>query len=339
MLDEPGRLITLLSATLALGISACTSEESPTGPGRAADQPPAVSSLALASNSWTAKAPLPTGLRRISAAMAPNSDGQSIVYVFGGETEAGTIGGAVLSYNVATNTWASQGSNVPVSRMNGVGKIGSKLYYSGGLRGGEAVYSSELHAYDYAGDRMIGKASMPKFTGDGVTGVINGKLYVLPGTCSTEDGSCDLEPIRQLYRYDPATNSWVSRRSSPHFHKNGAAGVINGKLYVAGGFNGLQPVAHLDVYDPATNSWTTLAPMPTAGRAAGAVLGGKFYVITTGMQAYDPVTNTWKTKAAPSAVHDALVRVVHNGRSALLAVGGTHGVHHDIPNATELYTP
>jgi N-acetylneuraminic acid mutarotase len=106
--------------------------------------------------------------------------------------------------------------------MQRVGKIGSRLYFSGGLRGGEGLYSSELHAYDYGADRMIGKAFMPKFTGDGVTG------------------------------------------------------VINGKLYVAGGFNGLHPVANLDVYDPATNSWTTLAPIPTAGRAAGAAMTRSF---------------------------------------------------------------
>jgi N-acetylneuraminic acid mutarotase len=192
--------------------------------------------------------------------MAPNPAGQSIVYVFGGETEGGTIGGPVLSYNVATNTWASKRSNVRVSRANGVGKIGSKLYFTGGLYGGNAEYSSELYVYDYGTDRRIQKPymlGMPKHTGDGVTGVINNKLYVFPGTCSTEDGSCDLEPIRQLYRYDPVTNSWVTPRSSPHFHKNGAAGVINGKLYVAGGFNGSRPVADLDVYDPAR---------PTAGR-------------------------------------------------------------------------
>jgi N-acetylneuraminic acid mutarotase len=279
--------------------------------------------------------------------MALNSVGQSIVYVFGGELRDGTIGGAVLSYNVSTDTWAYKGSNVRVSRPNGVGKIGSKLYFSGGLYGGNAEYSSELYVYDYGTDRRIQKPGMqmPKHTGDGVTGVINGKLYVLPGTCSTEDGSCDLEPNRQLYRYDPATNSWVTRRSSPHFHKNGAAGVINGKLYVAGGFNDLRPVADrpvadLDVYDPATNTWTTLARMPAGGRAIGAVLGGKLFVIASGgLYVYHPATNTWETKAAPKWSHDALVRVVRNRRSYLLAVGGTHGVRQDIPNPTELYTP
>lgn len=338
MLNELGRA--LLSATVALGISACTSAESPTTPRTAGDQPPASPSFAAPSNSWTSKAPLPIGLTRVSAGMAFNSAGQSIVYVFGGEDWERTIGRPVLSYNVATNSWAYKGSNVRVSRINGVGKIGSKLYFSGGLYGGEALYSSELYAYDYGSDRMIRKTSMPKHTGDGVTAVIDGKLYVLPGTCSTEDGSCDLEPIRQLYRYDPVTNSWITRRSAPHFHKNGAAGVINGKWYVAGGLNGSQPVADLDVYDPATNSWTTRARMPTGGRAIGSVLGGKLFVITSGgMYAYDPGTNTWKTKAAPRWGHEALVWVMRNGLVFLLAVGGTHGVHHDISNPSELYTP
>jgi N-acetylneuraminic acid mutarotase len=340
MVNERGALITLLSATLALGISACTSAESPTAPGSAGDRPPATpASFASTSNSWTSKAALPIGLTRLAAGMAFNSAGQSVVYVFGGEDWERTIGRSVLSYNVVTNTWAYQRSSVRVSRVNGVGKIGSRMYFSGGLYGGEALYSSELYAYDYGADRMIRKASMPKHTGDGVTGVINGKLYVLPGTCSTEDGSCALEPIRQLYRYDPVTNSWINRPSSPHFHKNGAAGVIDGKLYVAGGFNGLKPVADLDVYDPATNSWKTLARMPAGGRAIGTVQGGRFFVITSGMYAYDPGTNTWTTKAAPRWSHDALVWIIRNGRVFLLAVGGTHGVRGDIPNPTELYTP
>jgi hypothetical protein len=112
--DKLCRLRTLLSATVALGISACTSGESPTGPGIAGDLPPAAPSFALAPNTWSAKAPLPVGLARVAAGMAHNSAGQSIVYVFGGERDGlGTIGGRVLSYNVATNTWTYQRSNVP----------------------------------------------------------------------------------------------------------------------------------------------------------------------------------------------------------------------------------
>jgi hypothetical protein len=55
------------------------------------------------------------------------------------------------------------------------------------------------------------------------------------------------EPTRRFFRYDPATNAWVSRRQAPHVHRAAAAAVIGGKLYVAGGFNGFDPVTALDV--------------------------------------------------------------------------------------------
>ena len=337
------RLISLLSATMALGMVACTSEETPTQPETAGDQSIATSSFALASNSWTAKAPLPDGPFGVSAGMAVNSAGQSIVYTFGGQLpdSPGPGPAGVEAYNVATNTWTSRSAHVqPVTRGNGVGKIGSKLYFSGGYYGDE-LYASELDAYDYGTDRMIKKADMPKHTGDGVTGVINGKLYVLPGTCELND--CATNPIRRLYRYDPATNTWVAGALSPHFHKNGAAGVIDGKFYVAGGLG----VVDLDVYDPATNSWKTLAPLPTAGRAIGAALGGKLFVTSSGNMfgdevhsyVYNPATNTWKTRASPTWGHGAIVRVVLDGTSRLLAVGDSHGPTFDIPNDSELYTP
>jgi N-acetylneuraminic acid mutarotase len=340
----------LLSATMALGILACTSEETPTQPEAAGNQSIATSSLALASNTWTAKAPRPgTALFGATAGVFPNSAGRSIVYVFGGTDGEGGSGFVTAAYDVATNTWTGKGqdSRVYVFDSNGVGKIGSKLYFSGGYDYGahSRMTSSQLWAYDPAANRLILKRDMPKFTAEGVTGVIDAKLYVLPGTCSGDAwptaGYCAEEPIRQLFRYDPITNTWITRRSSPHFHRSGAAGVIDGRLYVAGGLG----VADLDVYDPATNSWKALASMPTAGRAIGATLGGKLFVIVgEGSElhtyVYSPATNTWKTRASPTWGHDAVVRVTLNGTSRLLAVGGSHGGPDlDIPNDSELYTP
>jgi N-acetylneuraminic acid mutarotase len=183
---------------------------------------------------------------------------------------------------------------------------------------------------------------MPKATAEGVTGVIAGKLYVLPGICNSHyglpaPGYCKENPIRRLYRYDPATNTWVARRSAPHFHRYAAAAVIGGKFYVAGGINSsFTPVADLDVYDPATDTWTTRAPIPKAGRAIGTALGGKLYVVV-GLDAYvySPGTNRWSPIAAPTWGHEALVRVVVDGKPRLLAVGGGG----EIPNNSELYTP
>jgi N-acetylneuraminic acid mutarotase len=341
------RSTTLLSASLVLVLLACTSEETPTEPGRTGDVAPAVPSLALASNTWTAKAPIPGPRAGVSAGVVPNSSGQSILYVLGGFYQDGDKY-EVEAFDVATNTWTGKASYTYYTRLNGVGRIGTRLYFSGGFAYNDVGYSARLYAYDPASDRMIRKRDMPLHTADGVTGVINGKLYVLPGTCSTEGwpepGYCEFEPIRKLYRYDPAANVWTKQAWCPHFHKNGAGGVINGKFYVAGGFNHSDNPATpvLDVYDPTTNSWRTLAPLPTAGQAIGAVLGGKLFVIVsseTGLHAYayDPANNTWKAKAAPKFGHDAVARVLVDGKPYLLAVGGIH--YPDIDNDSELYTP
>jgi N-acetylneuraminic acid mutarotase len=282
--------------------------------------------------------------------MAPNSAGQPIVYRFGGTDGAGGTGFPVHAYNAATNAWTTKVSRVGVFNSNGVGKIGSKLYFSGGYNEVETPpsFTNLFWAYDYSRDRMIRKADLPIFSAEGVTGVIDGKLYVLPGACSGDrypnPGYCAEEPTRRFFRYDPATNTWLGRRSAPHFHRGGAGGVINGKFYVAGGFKGFQPVADLDVYDPATNTWRTLAPIPTAGKAIGAVLQGKLFVIsqsgsTLHTYAYNPGTNTWKTRASPRWGHDGVARVTIDGRSYLVAVGGSHGPDGDIPNDSEQYTP
>jgi N-acetylneuraminic acid mutarotase len=191
---------------------------------------------------------------------------------------------------------------------------------------------------------MIMKADLPIFSAEGVTGVIDGKLYVLPGACDGNryplPGSCAEEPTRRFYRYDPATNTWATRHHAPHLHRDGAAAVIDGKFYVAGGIDGSHgPVASLDVYDPTTNSWRTLASIPTGGGPAqGAALQGQFYIVvqsfagasaTNRTYAYNRATNQWKTRAAPSFV-GPVTRVALDGRSYLFMASGDHSA---------LYTP
>jgi N-acetylneuraminic acid mutarotase len=173
---------------------------------------------------------------------------------------------------------------------------------------------------------------------------------VLPGICAIdsfpEPGYCSKPATRRFFRYDPAADRWVTRPWAPHFHAQGAAGVIDGKLYVVGGGgNGSQRAsADLDVYDPATNTWKTLAPIPIAGPAIGTVIAGKLFVITGTVDGqlqsyeYTPSTNAWRARAAPSRTHDGVVRITLGGSNYVLAVGGGHGVENDIPNASELYT-
>jgi N-acetylneuraminic acid mutarotase len=341
-----------LAAALLAGIGGCQQDTgSPTGP-----EP--LPSFALASNTWTEKAPKPgTPLEAMSAAHFPNSAGQSLVYLIGGAFRPGDepvqTGFNISVYNAATNTWeVRSGTRVDAYSTNGVGAIGNKLYFSGGYIGEEdaifPIFTRHLWAYDVVTGELVQKADMPKATAEGVTGAIDGRLYVLAGQCDSdrrgEGASCEFQDTRRLFRYNPATNTWATRQSAPHVHRSGAAGVIDGKLYVAGGLtnSGRRAVADLDVYDPATNTWKTLAPMPVGGAAIGTVLGGKLFVVTgSNAYLYNPRTNTWSTRAAPEFDHDAIVRVRIDGGPFLLAVGGVQGEPPgDVTsNPTELYTP
>lgn len=337
-----------LAAAIVLALAACQDERIPTQPESAGDPVPAVAaSLALAANTWTLRAPIPLVLNLLSAAEFPNSAGHSVVYTFGG-TLSDINRGGVFAYDVVTDTWTGKASTngLPqVYEMNGVGRIGNLLYMSGGSFSVDEQ-TPVTWAYDPAANTWTRKADMPKATAAGVSGVIDGKLWVLPGFCSTElypsPGYCNTSLIRQIFRYDPVTNRWAARHACPHYHKYAAGGVLDGKFYVAGGLGSTD----LDVYDPATNTWQTLAPLPTGGVATGAVLGGRLWVlVSVGGQprsyVYDRATNTWKTRAPPTEGHDAVVPVTLDGQRYLLAVGGEHIPNpsaDDTPNDNELYT-
>jgi Kelch motif protein len=348
----------LLRGTFAvsvLALAACNENTAPTPAGATGDPAAAVPSFALASNSWTRKAPLPGpnspagGLFGVAAGVVNNSAGHPVFYALGGNDGRGPAGYPVQAYNLATNTWSAKKTIVDVFRTNGVGKIGGKLYFSGGYTYccGSLTVFPQLWAYDVAADRLIRKADMPKATADGVTGVINGKLYVLPGNCSgdawPDPHYCEKEPIRQFFRYDPVTNSWTTLARAPHFHANGAGGVIHGKFYVAGGNAGGIGNAYLDAYDPWSNTWKTLAPMPARRVVAvGAIQNGKLWVIGSNgsnrnTYVYDAVTNRWATKAPlPVGGATEAAAPINDSQSHILVVGGGT-VEKAAPS--ELYTP
>jgi len=332
----------------ALSLAACGEEPLPTQPGAPTGPLSATLLQALASNSWTLRPPLPGfGFRGVAAGVAVNPAGQYVVYTFGGTNDEGGSGFPVQAYNVASDTWTTKAARVDVSHTNGVGRIGNRLYFSGGFdqNGPFPVPTPGVWAYDYAADRLDAQRPMPLRTAEGVSGVIKGRLYVLPGTCDTENwpskGYCEVAPIRQLFRYNPATGIWAQMAPCPHFHARGAGGVIGDKFYVAGGSGG----AFLDVYDPATDSWKTLAPMPAAtplaGNAGGAVLYDRLYVISeTNTYFYNPATNLWRTRASSTWPHETVVTVRNaslDGKPHLFATGGSHEAF--VPNDSELYTP
>jgi N-acetylneuraminic acid mutarotase len=318
----------LLPAAILAVLAACS--DTTTEPETLAPATASAPDFAVASNSWSTRADMPTERLGLATAVVPNSAGQSILYAIGGTTLTGGSLSKVQAYNVATNSWTTKAPlPVPLYFTNGAGVIRGKLYISGGLTSYNN-YRSSLYVYNPSTNSWTRKRDMPNTTFRGVTGVINNQLYVLTG-CD-QDGCNAYEPV-VLYRYNPATDQWARLAKPTRTHDWGMGGVIGGKFYVTGGST------QLDVYDPATNRWTIRAPLPQERwLGGGAISAGKLYIIggyqrnpdgttTPGVRTtsvYDPGTNRWTTKAsAPKALSQiAASRVVLNGQERIEVVGG-----------------
>jgi N-acetylneuraminic acid mutarotase len=337
-----------LAAGLLIGALGCRDDlQSPnvdeSSPATSSAEP----SLAVTatSNTWAARPVMPQFRENFGAGTVANASGQWVVYVLGGTNSNGDTGVPGLSYNVATNTWGIvPNAFTNTSSMNGVARISDKLYFTGGESSGDVDFRTFNTTFSYrpSTQTLSQRANMPHATKYGVSGVLNEQLYVLPGYCSGESvdpGHCTTGGfIRQLYRYDPASNTWTTRQQAPHVHALGAAAVINNKLYVVGNSHGDRS---LDVYDPASNTWQSRASIPTGGEQLfGVALGSKFFVLTythgnpavTKAYTYSPSTNTWTSRAAPPN-HTAgpLVKVTLNGQSKLFLPSPT--------GSSYLYTP
>jgi N-acetylneuraminic acid mutarotase len=298
---------------------------------------------ATSSNIWLTKRDMPSGRLDVTTAVVPNATGQSILYAIGGAGEYSFSLDAVHAYNVATNTWSRKAS-LP-SRLystNGAGVINGKIYVSGGLYRDEWSQAPDpfgtLYVYDPRTDTWTRKAYMPEQGATGVTGVIDGKLYVV-STCYEAVPNefyfmeCDAveggrSGASNFFRYNPVTDRWVRLpRPRGEYHMGG---VLYGKLYVVDG-------KKVEAYDPSTNQWTTKAPAPQdRAYAAVATLWGRLYLtggwsqtptgpqIVSTTSVYHPLTDKWTTAAPMPNARSRVVasQVFLNGKPRIQVVGG-----------------
>lgn len=119
---------------------------------------------------------------------------------------------------------------MPTARSGAVaGVIDGKLYVVGGAN--VSIFDT-LQVYDPVSDSWTTKAPMHTSRYNAAAGVIDGKLYVVGGVVSPlgEDYA-----TATLEVYDPVTDTWTTKAPMPTSRWSPAAGVINGKMYVAGG--------------------------------------------------------------------------------------------------------
>ena len=338
---------------LAFALVALTScNDTPTEP-ESATSPVPDAELAVAANSWSTRANMPSDRFDPAVAVVTNAQGQTVLYAIAGTTNAGgnVPLGKVQAYNAATNTWTTRASlPVALRNTNGAGAINGRIYLSGGHRYNGSIVPY-LFEYNPATDRWTRKRDLPNSGFGGVTGVYQNKLYVLTYCqgVANEPGCGASSSAMGVYRYDPAADQWTFLSVAPRNHFGGMGGFIGGRFYLTGGASA-SPEEALDVYDPATNSWDTRAPMPSGRfRAAYAAIGVKLYIVggtekdvqtgfydlSRSMIRYDPASNSWTTLAPLPSLRNGLAggRVVVNGQARFEVVGGAR------PGNNLQYTP
>jgi N-acetylneuraminic acid mutarotase len=364
-----------LALTLTLfWVAACTND-TPTEPTTKAQSPPTVPELAVASNSWLTRANMPRNRTYLALATVKNAAGQSIVYAIGGNTPDGGTSNNLIAYNVATNTWtfrqplparlATFNNTLMETHVPLAGAINGKIYVGNWGWDRSSGFITPFYMYDPTTNTWTQKRDIPVVPpstvlnfdqrypgGPGVTGVLDGKLYVVSG-CFEDHGEFGLEEACNplFYRYNPATDLWVRLTApwpqtirtgqSPSTWNPSIGGVIAGKLYVmADGSDGLSWFgARFSVYDPATKQWTPRhAPALMRRGAASAVLAGKLYVMGgTRLNAagnawetlalttvYNPTTDSWAQRAVLPSPREGIAgtTVLVNGKERIEVVGG-----------------
>jgi subtilisin family serine protease len=234
-----------------------------------------------ASNTWTRKAAMPSGVSNIAAGVI---DGK--IYVPGGFNTAGDSA-ALQVYDPAADTWTMR-ADLPESRAGAaVAALDGKLYVIGGT--GPAGVTASCLRYDPAADAWSACSPMAAARSWAAAGVAGGRLYVAGGLDANDN------ELRTLEEYDPSANTWTSRASMSAARGGPGAVGLGDHLYVIGG-GWTNYLGSMERYDPSSNRWATLEPMNIARRTMGvAASDGKIYAtggydgdFTAAHEAYTP---------------------------------------------------
>jgi hypothetical protein len=144
----------------------------------------------------------------------------------------------------------------------GIVAVDNKIYAIGGATsfntydGSVGGFVGTNECYDSVTDTWITLKPMPTPRYDFAIVAYQGKIYCIGGNAAGEmrwpPMGCGITEV-----YDPATNSWSTKKLMPTNGRNLQAHVIDGKIFVLSATD-----SALNMYDPIKDSWTKKADMP-----------------------------------------------------------------------------
>jgi len=143
-------------------------------PGGAQTATGAVEAYDPVSDTWTAKASVPTARGELAVGVV-----NGILYAVGGTA----LNNVVEAYDPVANTWTTK-APMPTTRSGlGVGVLNGVLYAVGGVPvpGSSSGFMAKVEAYDATTNTWTTKASMPSARSELGVGVLNNILYAIGG--------------------------------------------------------------------------------------------------------------------------------------------------------------
>lgn len=175
------------------------------------------------------------------------------------------------------------------------------------------------------GDYWVTKASMPTARSIGIlhSPVVNNIIYAIGGFYYDVNVGNSF-PSYANESYDPVTNSWAIKASTPTIVSDSAAAAVGSNIYIIGGTNGFSN--YNEVYNTITDSWSAIASIPGVGvsAAAAAAVGNNIYLFggyngdtntnvytnNGSSYVYNTITNSWSSIASmptPRLMSSAIV--------------------------------
>ena len=295
--------------------------------------------VSASEDSWTTLTPMPTARVDLGVAVV---DGK--IFAIGGTN--GSYLNVNEMYDPVTDTWVTK-TSMPTARSGfGIAVYQNKIYVIGG-QNDVLDFTRVNEVYDPATDTWETRTRHPAPRAGFCANVVNGKIYLIGGFASFFS---PFPAAYETYVYDPETDTWTEKTSTPTAVSNYASAVIDNKIYVIGGRYVPDMITYnlTQIYDTETDTWSygTSLQTPISDAATGAttgvfaptriyVLGGTSIAGNDLNQIYDPETDTWSTGASmPTSRARLAVAVVND---TLYAIGGRNAGNFLAVN--EQYTP